>query len=90
MVFNVGNKKNFSLNLNELEVEEFLFDFLKALIGFIGIRNQHWTVQSSTYFLRKIEFLVCILLKLIYYMVYLQEYYQNTGFCSNTMHTRAH
>ena len=41
MVFNVGNKKNFSLNLNELEVEEFLFDFLKALIGFIGIRNQH-------------------------------------------------
>ena len=90
MVFNVGNNKNFSLNLNELEVEEFLFDFLKALIGFIGIRNQHWTVQSSTYFLRKIEFLVCILLKLIYYMVYLQEYYQNTGFCSNTMHTRAH
>ena len=90
MVFNVGNKKNFSLNLNELEVEEFLFDFLKALIGFIGIRNQHWTVQSSTYFPRKIEFLVCILLKLIYYMVYLQEYYQNTGFCSNTMHTRAH
>lgn len=41
MVFNVGNNKNFSLNLNELEVEEFLFDFLKALIGFIGIRNQH-------------------------------------------------
>lgn len=40
MVFNVGNNKNFSLNLNELEVEEFLFDFLKALMGFTGIENQ--------------------------------------------------